>query len=228
MLEWFEYHGHVCIVFELLGLSTYDFIKENGFLPFRLDHIRQMAYQICKSVNCERVSFFALVVKISFAEFANAVCCLAVLHLNKLTHTDLKPENILFVKSDYVEEYNPKLVCCCPCPPIPQLSPGFIWSPTSDRVSFQRCDERTLKDPDVKVVDFGSATYDDEYHSTLVSTRHYRAPEVILGQWQYRASCFLCATQVLCILFEPFACLQSGLNMNLLRLFPSAGLVPAV
>lgn len=53
MLEWFEHHGHVCIVFELLGLSTYDFIKENGFLPFRLDHIRQMAYQICKSVNCK-------------------------------------------------------------------------------------------------------------------------------------------------------------------------------
>ncbi|XP_074451732.1 dual specificity protein kinase CLK1 isoform X2 [Larus michahellis] len=127
MLEWFEYYGHVCIVFELLGLSTYDFIKENGFQPFRLEHIRQMAYQICKSVN--------------------------FLHLNKLTHTDLKPENILFVTSDYVEEYNPKL----------------------------KCDERTLKNPDIKVVDFGSATYDDEYHSTLVSTRHYRAPEVILA-----------------------------------------------
>ncbi|XP_076198449.1 dual specificity protein kinase CLK1 isoform X3 [Aptenodytes patagonicus] len=127
MFEWFEYHGHVCIVFELLGLSTYDFIKENGFLPFRMNHIRQMAYQICKSVN--------------------------FLHLNKLTHTDLKPENILFVTSDYVEEYNPKL----------------------------KCDERTLKNPDIKVVDFGSATYDDEYHSTLVSTRHYRAPEVILA-----------------------------------------------
>jgi CDC-like kinase len=53
MLEWFEHHGHICIVFELLGLSTYDFIKENGFLPFRLDHIRKMAYQICRSVNCK-------------------------------------------------------------------------------------------------------------------------------------------------------------------------------
>lgn len=57
MLEWFEHHGHVCIVFELLGLSTYDFIKENGFLPFRLDHIRKMAYQICKSVNCKRLTY---------------------------------------------------------------------------------------------------------------------------------------------------------------------------
>ncbi|XP_011902832.1 PREDICTED: dual specificity protein kinase CLK1 isoform X1 [Cercocebus atys] len=127
MLEWFEHHGHICIVFELLGLSTYDFIKENGFLPFRLDHIRKMAYQICKSVN--------------------------FLHSNKLTHTDLKPENILFVQSDYTEAYNPKI----------------------------KRDERTLINPDIKVVDFGSATYDDEHHSTLVSTRHYRAPEVILA-----------------------------------------------
>jgi dual-specificity kinase len=36
------------------------------------------------------------------------------------------------------------------------------------------------------VIDFGSATYNDGYHSTLVSTRHYRAPEIILGcGWSY-------------------------------------------
>lgn len=51
-------------------------------------------------------------------EFADNIY-LAVLHLNKLTHTDLKPENILFVTSDYVEEYNPKLVSCCPLPHLP-------------------------------------------------------------------------------------------------------------
>jgi dual-specificity kinase len=31
------------------------------------------------------------------------------------------------------------------------------------------------------LIDFGSATFNDEYHSNLVSTRHYRAPEIILG-----------------------------------------------
>ncbi|XP_016134200.1 dual specificity protein kinase CLK4-like [Sinocyclocheilus grahami] len=41
-------------------------------------------------------------------------------------------------------------------------------------------DERTLKRLDVKVVDFGNATYDHEHHTSVVSTRHYRAPEVIL------------------------------------------------
>ncbi|VVC94474.1 unnamed protein product [Leptidea sinapis] len=33
---------------------------------------------------------------------------------------------------------------------------------------------------DVRLIDFGSATFDHEHHSTIVSTRHYRAPEVIL------------------------------------------------
>ena len=39
-----------------------------------------------------------------------------------------------------------------------------------------------MKNSDVRLIDFGSATFDDEHHSTVVSTRHYRAPEVILGE----------------------------------------------
>lgn len=39
-----------------------------------------------------------------------------------------------------------------------------------------------MKSTAVRVVDFGSATFDHEHHSTIVSTRHYRAPEVILGE----------------------------------------------
>ncbi|KTG03925.1 hypothetical protein cypCar_00006519 [Cyprinus carpio] len=126
MLDWFDHHGHICIVFELLGLSTYDFLKENGFMPFSLNQIRCMADQIFKAVQ--------------------------FLHLNKLTHTDLKPENILFVESKYDIKYNSKM----------------------------KRDERTLNKLDVKVVDFGNATYDHEHHTSVVSTRHYRAPEVIL------------------------------------------------
>lgn len=47
---------------------------------------------------------------------------------------------------------------------------------------LQKRDDRTLKRLDVKVVDFGNATYDHEHHTSVVSTRHYRAPEVILGE----------------------------------------------
>lgn len=32
------------------------------------------------------------------------------------------------------------------------------------------------------LIDFGSATFEEEYHASVVSTRHYRAPEIILGE----------------------------------------------
>lgn len=41
--------------------------------------------------------------------------------------------------------------------------------------------KRLLQSTDIRLIDFGSATFEDEYHSTVVSTRHYRAPEIILG-----------------------------------------------
>lgn len=56
------------------------------------------------------------------------------------------------------------------------------------RVIFQKREERTVKSTAVRVVDFGSATFDHEHHSTIVSTRHYRAPEVILGENCYRCT----------------------------------------
>ncbi|KAM9403757.1 dual specificity protein kinase CLK2-like [Salvelinus alpinus] len=145
MLDWFDYHGHVCISMELLALSTFDFLKENNFLPYCMDHIRQMAYQICFAVN--------------------------FLHINKLTHTDLKPENILFVNSDYTITYNAE----------------------------KKRDERKVKDTTVRLVDFGSATFDHEHHSTIISTRHYRAPEVILELgWSHPCDVW----SIGCILFE--------------------------
>ncbi|NWH67485.1 CLK1 kinase, partial [Geococcyx californianus] len=127
MLESFVYGGHVCIVFELLGPSTRDFMKINHNQPFSLDYIRQLAYQICTSVN--------------------------FLHVQKLTHADLKPENIVFVRNGNEEEHNPEL-------------------------KHNECRQRN---PNIKIVDFGLATYDHEYHSSLVGTIYYRAPEVVLG-----------------------------------------------
>lgn len=105
-----------------------------------------------------------------------------VLHQNKLTHTDLKPENILFVDSTYNIEYNSKMVSNCMklCTCLEEGSDDVSLIATT--VLSQKRDERTLKKLDVKVVDFGNATYDHEHHTSVVSTRHYRAPEVILGE----------------------------------------------
>lgn len=46
---------------------------------------------------------------------------------------------------------------------------------------FQKRQVKKVSCTDVRLIDFGSATFDHEHHSTIVSTRHYRAPEVILG-----------------------------------------------
>lgn len=145
MLGWFNYYGHVCISFQLLSLSTFDFLKSNNFLPYPVKQIRHMAQQICHAVS--------------------------FLHDNKLTHTDLKPENILFVNSDFSLVYNAE----------------------------KKCNERRIKDTTVRLVDFGSATFDHEHHSAVISTRHYRAPEVILELgWSHPCDVW----SIGCILFE--------------------------
>lgn len=53
MLDWFDFCGHVCITFELLSVSTFDFLKANNFLPYPINQIRHMAQQICHAVSCE-------------------------------------------------------------------------------------------------------------------------------------------------------------------------------
>lgn len=88
----------------------------------------------------------------------------AFLHDLNLIHTDLKPENILLWDANYQTfTYNRK---------IPS---------SSTTVSRQATQRRVLLDTEIRLIDFGSATFQDEYHSSVVSTRHYRAPEIILG-----------------------------------------------
>lgn len=41
--------------------------------------------------------------------------------------------------------------------------------------------KRLPKSSAIKVIDFGSTAYEHQEHNYIVSTRHYRAPEVILG-----------------------------------------------
>ncbi|MED6209973.1 CAAX prenyl protease 1, variant 3 [Stylosanthes scabra] len=55
------------------------------------------------------------------------------------------------------------------------------------------------KTSSIKLIDFGSTTFEHQDHSYVVSTRHYRAPEVILGLgWNYPCDLW----SVGCILVE--------------------------
>lgn len=51
MLDWFDYYGHMCIVFEVLGLSVFDFLKDNGFTPFPMAHIQRIGSDLITSLR---------------------------------------------------------------------------------------------------------------------------------------------------------------------------------
>jgi len=94
----------------------------------------------------------------------------------KLTHTDLKPENLL-LKYEGLEVSSP-----------PRKG--------------SRNDSSTYYRPrraDLKIIDFGGATFESEHHSSTISTRQYRAPEVLLeAGWSTPADMFSFG----CILME--------------------------
>ncbi|KAF8948908.1 dual specificity protein kinase kns1 [Haplosporangium bisporale] len=118
--DMFDFKNHICMVFDLLGQSIYDWLKDNNFCAFPHNQIQFFAKQLLTSVS--------------------------FLHRLRLIHTDLKPENILLANGAYKQ-----------------------------------------------------APYNDEHHSTVVSTRHYRAPEIILGMgWSYPCDIW----SVGCILVE--------------------------
>lgn len=144
LLNYFDYHGHPCLVFPLLGQSVFEFLKHNDYIPFPLAHVRHIGYQLTHSVS--------------------------FMHRHRLTHTDLKPENLMFRSTKYHTEKDDR----------------------GRKV-------RIVDNPDVVLIDLGGATYENEHHTTVVSTRHYRAPEVILELgWSHPCDVW----SIGCILFE--------------------------
>lgn len=95
-------------------------------------------------------------------------------HELNLIHTDLKPENILLHEDSYVRK---------PLRSSTIINSFLNLSSNTQPRKKQKCPKnmRVLNNPLIQVIDFGSAIFDDEYHSSIVSTRHYRAPEIVLG-----------------------------------------------
>ncbi len=129
MYDAFNYYGHMCLTFEVLGESVFDFLKSNGYAPYPMEHVRHITQQLCAAV--------------------------AFMHDSRVTHTDLKPENILFVSSDWYVD--------------PMAAPGNARHSGSGRGATGVV--RRMRDTRVKLIDFGSATFEWEHHSTVVSTR---------------------------------------------------------
>ena len=173
----FDFRGHICIVMDLLGQSVFDFLKANSFVPFPNSQIQNFARQLFTSVACKFIPSMP-------QPMLQADLSFLVLHDLNLIHTDLKPENILLVDNSYQ---------------------AFTYSrripSSSSTVNRQAAQRKVLLDTEIRLIDFGSATFQDEYHSSVVSTRHYRAPEIILGLgWSFPCDIW----SIGCILVEFF------------------------
>ena len=148
LLDLFDHDGCICLVFELYGLSLFDFMKMNKFRGFRVKHVVDIAYQLLYTVAC--------------------------LHRIGVIHTDIKPENILFCEKRILPTYN------------------------------SRGEVRSYKLPSstsIKVIDYGTAhTPKDSRKTRIVSTRPYRAPEVIPGKGDWSYPCDVWS--IGCTLFE--------------------------
>jgi hypothetical protein len=66
--------GHVCLVFESLGRSLFDYLKQNDYRPFPFVMVLELVKQMLDAVH--------------------------FLHSMDLIHTDLKPENVLSLSVD--------------------------------------------------------------------------------------------------------------------------------
>lgn len=132
-----------CLVFEPLGVSLYDFLKNNDFRGFWMQDIQSFAKQSMQA--------------------------LMFLHQRlRMTHTDLKPENIL--------------LCSMEQPRVERFPREAEWLKT--RAGQEHTGQQPYMRPvnsSIKLIDFGNATYFNEKHSSIINTRQYRGPEVLLS-----------------------------------------------
>ena len=77
MITYFTFRCHLCLVFELLHISLFDFIRRNRYRGFYVPVIKKLALQLVRSLK--------------------------FIKENSVIHCDLKPENILFKTSEDLE-----------------------------------------------------------------------------------------------------------------------------
>ena len=187
-------HFHFCkedkqyyaIVFELLGLSLYDYLKLNSFKGFTMNQVKHIAKQIFEGI-----------------EF---------LHSIHIVHTDLKPENILLINNDYekIKNYenipiNISLNDEDDSGNNSIMSTKNISTPSKSKSkSTNEKGGKTLYkkliNTNVKIIDFGSAVEEEDIGCGIINTRQYRSPEVILEccRWNDRSDIW----SIACILIE--------------------------
>ncbi|GAM24595.1 hypothetical protein SAMD00019534_077700, partial [Acytostelium subglobosum LB1] len=166
LLHWFRHKDHICLVFKRYGLSLYDFLKKNHNKPLPLSHIQRISKQLLTAIH--------------------------TMHKISLIHTDLKPENILLENSNYTVS-DTMMPIQCPDQAVPtsttdnnSAGPARAESSKSRGDRVDGSEYYHLDQTDIVLIDFGGATFDYKHHTSVVCSRPYRPPEIILGyDWSY-------------------------------------------
>ncbi|KAI5403422.1 Serine/threonine-protein kinase afc3, variant 4 [Lathyrus oleraceus] len=105
--KWFDYRNHICIVFEKLGPSLFDFLKRNKYCPFPVDLVREFGRQLLESVACLWILFLTssvysscfIHISLGYKSTSFSLACLVCLRMQ-----------CIFVVSDLL--YNMLLMHC--------------------------------------------------------------------------------------------------------------------
>lgn len=155
LLDYFEHHGHICLVFELLNMSLLDLLTQNQFRGLPLSLVQKYTKQI--------------------------LTALVVLEDAGIIHCDLKPENILLqpfnppkqkrvskstVTNSVSTLENNSSISSTESTSVPpqQKQPSHQESQGTSRRS-------TAHMSDVKVIDFGSACFEGRTIYSYIQSR---------------------------------------------------------
>lgn len=169
----FSYHNHVCVVIQEFGMSLYDAFLSRKFAPYSISTVRQIMYKLASGLQ--------------------------IIHKTGFVHTDIKLENILLPPNFDLDQYNENNSSNNSIHQSDPSSDDFISRRSSSsnvnigisidcgqNIDKSQNDENLdrksyLNQIDARLIDFGSLQSATSWHANLVTTRRYRAPEIMMG-----------------------------------------------
>lgn len=165
-MDCFDDRKHICIVTELLSVSVFDFLKANSYAPFPDRHIQSFARQLLDSVACSLPPSLR-----SNRTLTSGSPSRPASRAYRSQAREHSSRRRLVSRRHSKGAFFPRISFDCDDVTLAQHRPG----------QNVNASQRILDDSSIRLIDFGSATFAEDYHASVVSTRHYRAPEIILG-----------------------------------------------